>query len=106
MIILRSLTLALSILAQPRGTHAAVSAVSCPQDVESAGENSRNWTFYNDWDQFLPCNEKLRLITLGASNAHDANDSLPSGSPGSSPVSPSGVALWRLLRFLGMKPCQ
>lgn len=50
------------------GALAAVSALSCPQDIDVAGEDPGNWTHYGGWSQFLTCNEKPRLFKLPTSN--------------------------------------
>lgn len=64
MTVFRLITSALGILTYPVGTLAAVSAELCPRDVEAAGEDTGNWTLYDDWGQFLGCNEKPRLFQL------------------------------------------
>ena len=60
-----------AVFAQRMYALAAVSAISCPQDVNVAGEDPGNWTLYGDWSQFLNCNEKPRLFKLPTYNTRD-----------------------------------
>lgn len=61
----------LGVLAHPQGTLAQVSAASCPQDVDVAGEDPANWTRYKDWSEFLSCSETPRLFKLDAQKSDD-----------------------------------